>query len=81
MAETGLQKAIRAVGGGTELARLLGVSKSAVSQWGDSEDGVPLDRCVDIERETGVPCEELRPDMVEYFTHLRRTPNPEPKAA
>jgi len=81
MKETGLQKAARVVGGGTELARLLGVTKSAVSQWGDSEDGVPLDRCVDIERETGVPCEELRPDKIDYFTHLRSTPKAEPKAA
>lgn len=77
--ETGLQKAMRIAGSGTDLARLLGVSKSAVSQWGDTPDGVPLDRCVDIERATGVPCEELRPDMKDYFTHLRLTP--EPKAA
>lgn len=77
--ESGLQKASRIAGSATELARILGVSKSAISQWGDAEDGVPLDRCVDIERATGVPCEELRPDMKDYFKHLRRTP--EPKAA
>lgn len=81
--ETGLQKAIRLVGGGAELGRLLGVTKSAVSQWASVDHGVPLERCVDIERATNgaVTCEELRPDKVEFFQHFRGTSKPTAEAA
>ena len=42
-----------------ELARRLGISHAAVSQW----DEVPAHRIVDIERVTGIPRERLRPDL------------------
>ena len=54
----GLAKAIAAAGTITDLAQRLRITAQAVSQW----DEVPLERCVDIERATGVPREILRPD-------------------
>lgn len=43
-----------------DLARKLGVDKSTVSRW---EDQIPLKRVFDIERETGIPRDKLRPDF------------------
>ncbi len=54
-----LQRAIKAVGASAELARRLGVSRQAVDQW----KKVPATRAVDVERETGIPRYELRPDV------------------
>lgn len=44
-----------------DLARKLGVDKSMVTRW--AQKTVPLTRVFDIERETGIPREELRPDF------------------
>jgi DNA-binding transcriptional regulator YdaS (Cro superfamily) len=56
----------RAAAGGTsnDLARLLGVTASAISQW-KCEERVPLKRALQIEALTGgqVTKEELRPDV------------------
>lgn len=41
------------------LAEELGISRAAVSQW----PRVPPDRVLEVERITGVPKEELRPDI------------------
>ncbi|MBN8492374.1 MAG: helix-turn-helix domain-containing protein [Burkholderiales bacterium] len=41
------------------IARLLGITQSAVSQW---RGVVPEEHCPAIEAKTGVLCEELRPD-------------------
>ena len=54
-----MRLAIDAAGGGAALARALGVSAPAVSQW----QRVPVRHCHDIERMTGVVKEELRPDV------------------
>jgi hypothetical protein len=54
-----LEKAIANVGSSKALAEALGVSAQAVSQW----DRVPPLRVLDVERVTGVPRHELRPDM------------------
>ena len=48
-----------------DLARLLEVDKSTVSRW--AEDGVPLHRIVDVERVTGIPRANLRPDIAKMF--------------
>ena len=58
-AKAGLQKAIKAAGGPSKLAKLLRIKPQAVSQW----DEIPLKRVVDVERVTGVRREELRPDF------------------
>lgn len=43
------------------LARSLGVEKSTVTRWDDN--GIPLVRVFQIEKETGIPREKLRPDF------------------
>lgn len=44
-----------------EFGGRFGVNKSTVQRW---EDGrVPAERVLDVERSTGVPCHELRPDL------------------
>ena len=54
-----LERAIKAVGGLAGLAKPLGISEQAVSQWGE----VPPLRVLDVERVSGVPRSELRPDL------------------
>ena len=53
------KKAIRAAGGPAELGRKLGISWQAVSKW----DKVPPLRVLAVERASGVPRYELRPDI------------------
>jgi DNA-binding transcriptional regulator YdaS (Cro superfamily) len=55
----GLKRAIEAAGGQGRLARLLGIRQQAVSQWKE----VPARHIIAIENLTGVPREELRPDL------------------
>jgi TorA maturation chaperone TorD len=59
MADRGLQEAIRAVGGVTELARRIGISQPSVSNW----TRVPADRVVQVERASGIARAVLRPDL------------------
>lgn len=54
-----MRKAIKEAGGFAALGRLLGISGAAVSQWPQ----VPILRVLDVERITGVPRHELRPDI------------------
>lgn len=63
-----LVAAIDACGSSNELARRLGVTPQALSQWGR----VPPLRVLDVERVSGVTRHELRPDMY---------PPPEPARA
>ncbi|PZP97520.1 MAG: Cro/Cl family transcriptional regulator [Variovorax paradoxus] len=69
-------EACRRVGTQAALARALAVKPSTVNEWCLDESRVPVGRCVDIERITGIPCEALRPDLVEFFTYLRTHPIP-----
>ena len=50
MRDEGLQEAIRAVGGVSELARRLGISQPSVSNW----DRIPAERVLSVEAATGV---------------------------
>lgn len=60
-----LRRAIGVAGTAAGLARSVGVSVNAPLMW--LERGrVPAEHCPDIERETGVRCEELRPDVSWY---------------
>jgi len=43
------------------VAREAGVKRAAVSKW--SKRGIPAERVLDVERITGIPREQLRPDI------------------
>ena len=62
---TPLELAIDIVGTASALARGLGISKGAVSQWKDEGRRVPAEYCPAIELLThrAVTCEMLRPDI------------------
>ena len=59
MSDQGLQEAIRAAGGVTELARRIGVTQPSVSNW----RRVPAERVLAVEEVTGVARDLLRPDL------------------
>lgn len=54
-----LARAIEASGGAARLSRAVGVTVQAVCQWHE----VPPLRVIAVERASGVPREELRPDL------------------
>lgn len=58
-----IERAVRTLGSQTALARALGVSDMAVTQW--KRRGVPATRCNAIEAATGgqVTRHDLRPDL------------------
>lgn len=57
-----LERVLYIVGGVCNLARILRISQPSVSQWRLRGD-IPVDRCAAVEDYTGIPCEELRPDI------------------
>ena len=59
MRDRGLNEAIHAVGGVSELARALGISQPSVSNW----TRVPAERVMSVETLTGVSRVVLRPDL------------------
>lgn len=58
-----LRAAIKAAGGITKLAELLGdgTRSQTIANW--MTRGVPLERCVIIQKVTGIRCEDLNPDI------------------
>lgn len=70
-----IKRAANIVGSQQELARLMGVTKSRVSQW-LTTDRIIADYCPRIERLTAgeVRCEDLRPDV--DWGYLRGTDCP-----
>lgn len=54
-----LERAMKAVGGQAALAKEIGVTAQAVSQW----EEVPPLRVLAVERASGVSRHELRPDL------------------
>ena len=59
MVDLGLDQAIRAAGGASELARRIGVAQPSVSNW----TRVPAERVLAVEAATGVARTVLRPDL------------------
>lgn len=59
MRDPGIDKAVKAAGGARALARLLGIGHVSVLRW----QRIPANRIIEIERLTGVPRENLRPDL------------------
>jgi TorA maturation chaperone TorD len=64
MSDSGLDEAIRAAGGVSELARRIGISQPSVSNW----SRVPAERVLAVEAATGVARATLRPDL--YGVHF-----------
>jgi DNA-binding transcriptional regulator YdaS (Cro superfamily) len=56
---TPLELAIERVGGSSELARILGITPAAISQW----ERVPPNRVLAVESASGVSRYDLRPDV------------------
>lgn len=54
-----LNRAIKSVGSGSELARGLNITRQAISQW----EITPIERVLEVEAVTGVSRFELRPDI------------------
>lgn len=59
-----IKKAVDHAGGQSALARKLGCTPQAVQKW-CSTGRVPLNRLLDIETATGVPRQELCPELFE----------------
>jgi TorA maturation chaperone TorD len=59
MRDQGLSEAIRAAGGVSGLARLIGISQPSVSNW----NRIPAERVVSVEAVTGIDRSVLRPDL------------------
>lgn len=69
-----LTKAIATQGTVQAFARALGLAQSTPCMW-KMRGKIPAEHCPDIEAATGVPCEELRPDVAWHV--LRGKPLPE----
>jgi len=64
MANDALKRACEIAGGQKPLATKIGTTQSQVWYWLEkSKKGVSAEFCISIERETGVPRHELRPDI------------------
>lgn len=59
MRDPGLEEAVRAVGGVSELARQIGISQPSVSNW----TRIPAERVLIVEAATGIDRKILRPDL------------------
>ncbi|HDS1579965.1 TPA: helix-turn-helix domain-containing protein [Stenotrophomonas maltophilia] len=57
-----LDRAVQSAGSQQALAQLLGIKPPSVSGWYDRRR-VPAERCIAIERATGVSRHQLRPDV------------------
>ena len=54
-----IERAVETQGTQLKLARLLGITRSAIAQW----KKVPPGRVLDVERITGISRHDLRPDV------------------
>jgi DNA-binding transcriptional regulator YdaS (Cro superfamily) len=62
--DAGLKKAIAAAGNKNRLAKLLKIQRQAITKW----KRVPLARVLEVEKVTGVPREQLRPEFYRELT-------------
>jgi DNA-binding transcriptional regulator YdaS (Cro superfamily) len=53
--------ALDALGPRSITAAAWGVDKSRLTRW--AKNGIPAERVLDVERITGIPREQLRPDL------------------
>jgi DNA-binding transcriptional regulator YdaS (Cro superfamily) len=69
-----IRLAIEKAGSVKALAEMLNVTPQAISQW----KRIPADRVPDLERVSGIPRHELRPDMWEAPAPVKRRIRPAP---
>ena len=62
MTSAAIEKACKAAGSQSALARLLDLSPQAVQHW-CATGRVPAERVIEVERASGVSRHELRPDL------------------
>jgi len=67
-----LHAAIEIAGSQAALARICGVTQTAVWQWVHRMKRMPADYVLKAEQSTGVSCHELRPDIYP-LDRVRRT--------
>ena len=77
MRSEALDKAIQKAGGVSALALELGITRQAISQW----DEVPPLQVLAVERASGVPRHELRPDIFGAPPDSQSTGQSSPEAA
>jgi DNA-binding transcriptional regulator YdaS (Cro superfamily) len=58
-----LERSIAAVGSQTGLAKLIGVSQTAVWKWVRGRKPLPAEHVLKVEKATGISRHELRPDL------------------
>jgi DNA-binding transcriptional regulator YdaS (Cro superfamily) len=75
-----LKKAVEAAGGQTAVAKKIGCTSQAVSKWCNTGE-VPVKRLVAFERATGVPRQDLYPDLFKTKPRRKAAASPEPVAA
>lgn len=64
-----LQKLLRARGITlSEVAQRVGVDKATVTRW--AQKRIPEERVLEVERVTGIPRHELRPDLAAVFGNV-----------
>lgn len=63
MADRGLTLAIAAAGNQSKLARALNKKPQVISYWWNKGGRIPAEYVPDVEKATGVPRHELRPDL------------------
>jgi DNA-binding transcriptional regulator YdaS (Cro superfamily) len=63
MGTKALEYAVEKIGGQTAMAKKLGVSQGLVWQWLNHDTATPRNYAPEIERLTGVKCEEICPDL------------------
>jgi len=76
-----LQAAVAQAGSQSALARMCGVSQTAVWKWIQRSKWLPAELCLVVERETGVSKHLLRPDIYPSNPTLDVVPNPTRKVA
>lgn len=67
MAMSIVDRAIKAAGGASELSKKCGLHRTSILFW-RTLGHIPVKRLHDVEAATGIPREELRPDL------FKRTP-------
>ena len=60
---TGIEKVISIYGSQVAASKELGISSSLLNHWVRGRFAIPANRCVEIEKKTGVSRAELRPDL------------------